>query len=550
MAEVKRDSSSSASPEHNEVVAAPAGEVISASDDKRVLRNIDWHLQPVIMMIYFLVTLDKASLSYTSVFDIQRDAHLVGNEYSLLGSAVYIAQLAFQPMSALAIVLLPLSLWMGGLITLWGVCLACGAAATSFPGLFAMRFFLGGLESSIAPCNVALTQTFYRRSEQGFRTCNWYAMNGLSTIIGSAIAYGLGHIRSDVLHSYQIIFLTLGLMTVVYGISAFFTIPNSIEHAYFLKGDDKRVATERVRFNQSGTEQRKFNWAQAFEVFWDPKSWLWMSMAFLISVASGAFSTFQALVIRSFGFDKYEVMLLSMPVGVMQLISMYAAFYLSMRVKNKSYVMIGIMVPCLIGGGLLYGRGRAQSDRAGNLVAYYLTVCYVAVTPLLFNWHSSNVAGRTKRTVTTAFFVAGQAGGNIAGPLLFKSKDSPYYYPGLRACLIILCALVAEIAFTVLYLRFLNKRNERRRAARGFTGKLTDYSMMNADEVEAAKNAQLGAGARPEPANGESSDSIEKKEPTTAELGFSARNGDAPVHGARAFDDLTDLQNDEFIYVY
>ena len=85
---------------------------ITAEEDKRVLKKIDWHLQPVIMGIYFLVTLDKASLSYSSVFGIQADAHLHGNEYSLLGSIVYIAQLVFQPISAIAIVKMRLSLWV------------------------------------------------------------------------------------------------------------------------------------------------------------------------------------------------------------------------------------------------------------------------------------------------------------------------------------------------------------------------------------------------------------------------------------------------------
>lgn len=33
--------------------------------------------------------------------------------------------------------------------------------------------------------------------------------------LGSLLSYGLGHIKSDGLHSYQIIFLFCGLLTVV-----------------------------------------------------------------------------------------------------------------------------------------------------------------------------------------------------------------------------------------------------------------------------------------------------------------------------------------------
>lgn len=411
-----------------------------------------------------------------------------------------------------------------------------------------MRFFLGALESSVAPCNVALGQMFYRRQEQGYRTSNWYAMNGVSTIIGSAIAYGLGHIHSSELFSYQIIFLTLGLITVVYGISTFFTVPDGIEHAYFLKGDEKRVALERVRFNQGGTEERKFNWHQALETLLDPKSWLWLTLAVLISIPSGGFSTFNAIILQSFGFDKYQVMLLSMPVGAMQIISIYLTSWAATRFRIKSAVILAVLVPTIAGAGMLYGLGRGASYRGPLLVAYYLTVCYTAITPLLFNWHSSNVGGRTKKTLTTAGFVAGQAVGNIIGPLLFKSKDAPYYRPGLRAALIILVALAVEVCITAAYLYFLNRRNERRRVARGMSAKLVDYSMMKPEEIERMnqeKNNQAG---------NTTSGQVESKEGAGAvtegptELGFAP--GSHPAHGARAFEDLTDLQNDEFIYVY
>ncbi|KAE8230215.1 hypothetical protein CF326_g4789 [Tilletia indica] len=514
-------------------------ELVSPEDDKRVLRKIDWHLQPVIMLIYFLVTLDKASLSYTSVFGIQKDAHLAGDQYSLLSSVVYIAQLVFQPLSAFAIIKFRLSLWVGALVTLWGATLATGAAAHNFSGLFAMRFFLGGLESSIAPCNVALTQAFYRRSEQGFRTSTWYAMNGVSTIIGSAIAYGLGHIHSSQLYSYQIIFLFLGLLTCVYGVITFFTVPDSIDHARFLKTEEeKRIARERVRFNQAGTEERTFSWFQCVETFLDIKSWAWMSLAFLISIPSGGFSNFQALILQSFGFDSYEVMLLSMPVGV---IAIFAAFWASSHFKNKSGVILVVMIPTLAGGGMLYGLGREPKNRAALLVAYYLTVCYVAVTPLLFNWHSSNVAGRTKKALTTAFFVAGQAGGNICGPLLFKATDKPYYKSGLRAVLVILCVLALEVSLVAGWLVHLNRRNERRRAARGFVAKLTDYSMLSPQEVQKHEEKEKERKVQ------EWNDSKGGTHDIT-ELGSVCSIADQ--HGAHAFDDLTDLQNDEFIYVY
>ena len=37
------------------------------------------------------------------------------------------------------------------------------------------------------------------------RNAAWYSMLGVVTIFGSLLSYGLGHIQSDVLYSYQVL---------------------------------------------------------------------------------------------------------------------------------------------------------------------------------------------------------------------------------------------------------------------------------------------------------------------------------------------------------
>src|SRR6266487_2226344 len=45
---------------------------------------------------------------------------------------------------------------------------------------------------------------WWLRSEQTNRNASWYAMNGVTNMVGSLLAWGLGHISSHVLHSYQV----------------------------------------------------------------------------------------------------------------------------------------------------------------------------------------------------------------------------------------------------------------------------------------------------------------------------------------------------------
>ena len=96
------------------------------------------------------------------------------------------------------------------------------AAFQSFPGLVAFRFILGAFEASIAPtsvpplipCHFVLTYRmmilvsgWWTRREQPLRNNLWYSANGIALILGSLIAWGLGHISNGALYVYQYIFL-------------------------------------------------------------------------------------------------------------------------------------------------------------------------------------------------------------------------------------------------------------------------------------------------------------------------------------------------------
>jgi sugar phosphate permease len=85
----------------------------------------------------------------------------------------------------------------------------------------------GAILTVIAPAFIAVVQMWYKRVEQTNRNAAWYSMLGIVNIIGSLLCYGLGHINSDRLYSYQIIFLFCGLLTVVVAVFVYIFMPDS-----------------------------------------------------------------------------------------------------------------------------------------------------------------------------------------------------------------------------------------------------------------------------------------------------------------------------------
>lgn len=127
----------------------PTQPILDPTSNTFVLRKIDLRLLPILLGIYFLQQLDKTTLSYASVFGLVEKAHLHGQQYSWLGSVVYLAQLVVQPLVAYILVKVPLGKFLACTTVLWGVALACMVAPKRFGGLLVCRMFLGAFEAGI-----------------------------------------------------------------------------------------------------------------------------------------------------------------------------------------------------------------------------------------------------------------------------------------------------------------------------------------------------------------------------------------------------------------
>lgn len=105
-------------------------------------------------------------------------------------------------------------------------------------------------------------------------------VQGVTNMVGSLMTYGLGHIDSPHLKSYQIIFLFFGLITVAYSFVVLFFMPDSPTKTKILNEEEKLIAIERLRANQMGIENYSWKWAHVRECALDLKTWLWAAMMF------------------------------------------------------------------------------------------------------------------------------------------------------------------------------------------------------------------------------------------------------------------------------
>lgn len=137
---------------------------------------------------------------------------------------------------------------------------------------------------------------------------------------------------------------------------------------------------------------------------------------------------------------------------------------------------------------------NSTAESAGLLVSYYITLSFWAAQTLGMSLLSRNIGGSTKKSVVMSANFICWAAGNAVGPQVFSSEDAPRYLTAFYVHFACYGVLFCVIAFLRWHLVRVNRKKDR-----------------------------------------------------LAESGMSEARDEDHSH---AFDDLTDVQNTNFRYMY
>ncbi len=142
------------------------------------------------------------------------------------------------------------------------------------------------------------------RREQSYRTIAYQIANSCSAIVGPLLSYAIGKAISNqtnpAIAPYQGIFLFIGSFGLAFVPLVWYLMPNSPTTAKFLKnGDDRLIAIDRLRENNTGTKTSKFKWSQVKETYMDPKTYMWAGMWFCAACPSGGIGAFGGLIVSA-----------------------------------------------------------------------------------------------------------------------------------------------------------------------------------------------------------------------------------------------------------
>lgn len=431
--------------------------VITDEINSKLLRKIDFYIQPIMWCIYAIQYMDKVTNSFAGVMGIQTDLHLVSNEFSWLGTGFYLAYLVAEfPMNQ-ALQRLPFIKTLAACIIIWGVVLCAHAGAHTGGGIITARVFLGIFESSVTPGFVILSSQWYKKEEQFSRIAYWFSCNGAGALLGGGIAYGLAHHADSLtIESWRVLFIITGLLTIVFGVIFYFYVPENPTKAWFLTEEEKLYQVQRIRSNQQGFGNRNFKKYQMIEAFKDIRTWIYIVWGITASIPNGGLGSFSSILLNeTLGYSKQEALLMGLPSGAIQVASGIITGYIATRSGKR--IIVGV-VCCTITVCGMCMLAFSTNPRV-QLGGYYLVPWFAIGMVTILASITSDAAGHTKKLTVSAAFLVSYCVGNVIGPQTFRAKDAPNYEPAR----VTMAACMATAAAGLFLLLLVNVMENRRR---------------------------------------------------------------------------------------
>ena len=107
--------------------------------------------------LYLISQLDRANIGNAKIEGLDKDLGLSGVQYNICNSIFFIPYVLLEvPSNVLLKKFSRPSVYLGILVTLWGIVMTCHGWVKNFPGLLVLRLVLGSLEAGFYPGAVYL----------------------------------------------------------------------------------------------------------------------------------------------------------------------------------------------------------------------------------------------------------------------------------------------------------------------------------------------------------------------------------------------------------
>ncbi|KAI0149449.1 major facilitator superfamily domain-containing protein [Pestalotiopsis sp. NC0098] len=414
-------------------------EGFSDKDRKQMVRKVDFRLVPMLSVLYLISQLDRANIGNAKIEGMNTDLKLTGLQYNIALSLFFIPYILFEiPSNIMLKKFSRPSIYIGCLVTSWGIIMMCHGFVKNFAGLMVVRMILGVLEAGFYPGAVYLCTFWYMPKELATRISIFYCFSALSGAFSGLLAAGIAEMDGVAgYRGWQWIFILEGILTIVLGILCFPLLIDSprLSHKW-LSPDQIRYLELQMFIKQGGRSSSEqeggHHWQDFKAVITNPRMWGQAYILLCISACSYGNKFTLPSITKAMGFTNTNAQLMTVPPYIAGAIS---AIFFARLSDHFYWRMPFVAIPlAMIAVGysiIISFKGDLPGHVGASMFAVILACMGIyPVQPAGSSWAANNLAPSSRRAVGVAFVIATGNIGGIIGSYMFFDSESPSYFTG------------------------------------------------------------------------------------------------------------------------
>ncbi|SPO06249.1 related to putative tartrate transporter [Cephalotrichum gorgonifer] len=431
--------------------------LLTAEEEKALMRRVDWRIMSVCSILFLLKNIDADNVSNARIMNKGTDRNIMtqlgmtSDEYNLLAVLYYVPYIVFEAPSNLLLKRFKPSTWQSRIMISWGIALLLHVPVSNKGGIFTTRFLLGLFEAGMFPGVILQMTYWYRPDEMSIRLLYFYILGNLSGIFSGLLAFAFDTVSgARGISGWQWLFLSEGLITVVFGVVVKFILPDFPPTAKWLTDREKAFIQARLPPNAPRAEEQNFKLSEIVESLKDIRLWLFTLIWATFTVGTSGVRFYQPTVIANLGFTTIaKAQLLNVPISILSIIVIGVTGFFADNAKLPRPVYpLGVFAIVLACYGVLVAYPSNGAVYAATLIGNAFTSAFF---PLMWPWRVQTTSRATGSAFSIGFVNSyGQIGGAV-GPQIFRQKYAPRYKESFASAMGVVsaCVLVTLVTWWV-----------------------------------------------------------------------------------------------------
>ncbi|EIW55358.1 MFS general substrate transporter [Trametes versicolor FP-101664 SS1] len=434
-----------------------------------VWRKMDWVVLPVVTMIYFLSSLDRSNIGNARIAGLQKELHMSDYQYTVALTATLVTYTLIDIPSNLVLKAVGPRLMVPTMVILWGLTCTLQGVVHNYAGLVVARLFLGLFEGGLLPAISLYLSSFYPRRQLQLRIAIMFSATSIASAFSGLLAAAI--LKMNGVGSrpgWAWLFILEGLFTILFGLSAYFLLPNTPTSSPRFTAEEKQIILQTLREDGiiSGDEKDEtYTKTEFLRTFFQPHVLLIMLAGFMNGSTLSGLAYFLPSIVASLGYAGTHAQLMSVPPFAVSAVLSVATAFFSDRYGRRGLTIIFFATIALAGFSVFYA-SFVNHVRYGSL--FLLVPGTYCIGPPLGTWMANNSAPLIRRATALALLpVMTNMGSILSTWLLGSISPAPRYTSATITLLVFQIGIMGCAALNVAWLSRENARKARERLAAG-----------------------------------------------------------------------------------